>query len=73
MLWVQFPVEEGNFLLKNFKPLDINSGLKCKCDYRENLEKLDAPLWKGVRELLEPPLVWPGCRKQNDDLSQAWF
>ena len=26
------PVEGGNFLLKFFKPLDVNSGLKCKCD-----------------------------------------
>ena len=27
------PVEEGNFLLKFFEPLDVNSGLKCKCDF----------------------------------------
>ena len=32
MVSVQIPVEGGNFLLKYFKPLDVNSGLKCKCD-----------------------------------------
>ena len=32
MLWVQFPVEGGNFWLKLFKPLNVNSGLKCTRD-----------------------------------------
>ena len=32
VVWVQFPVEGGNFLLKFFKPRDVNSGLKCKYD-----------------------------------------
>ena len=31
MLWIQFPLE-ATFCWFFFKPLDINSGLKCKCD-----------------------------------------
>ena len=36
MLWVQFPVVVGSFLLKSFEPLDVNKGLKCKCDLVKN-------------------------------------